>query len=134
VKKLLTFLLALCYLFTGSGIVLQQHYCMGEFVDGRLALIQEDDTHSCSKCGMQQKSKTGCCETKMQLLKKVQDEQVQQAQDGLKQVQVSVLLPEPILFTVQEPLLAKAERSLPVWPNPPPGQVPIFLEYRNLRI
>lgn len=133
-KQFLTSLLAVCYLFTGSGIMLHQHYCMGEFVEGSLGYVHEDDTHSCGKCGMEQQSNNGCCETKTQLLKKAQDEQVQQFQDWSLLAQAEALLPPVLTCVIGHPGTAPVPiaLSLPAFQKPPP--LPLFLEYRNLRI
>ena len=133
-KQFLTSLLAVCYLFTGSGIMLHQHYCMGEFVEGRLGYVHEGDTHACSKCGMKQKASKGCCETKTQVLKKAQDEQVQQMQDWLQLVQAPAELPSVQAYALQAPVPALSSISLPAFQLPPPDPLPLFLEYRNLRI
>jgi len=133
-KRFLTSLLAICYLFTGSGILLHQHYCMGEFVEGRLAISPAADTHVCSKCGMEQNRRHGCCETKTKLLKKVQDEQVQQMQDWLSFIAAPALLPAAHFIVRQTPLAVAALVPLAALQKPPPDPLPLFLEFRNLRI
>ena len=67
-KKAVIAILALLYIVTASGIVVNLHYCMGKLASVEYGI----DTHeTCGKCGM--KDTPGCCETESKVVK-VQDE------------------------------------------------------------
>lgn len=134
-KKFLTSILALIYLLAGSGLLMQQHYCMGELVEEKLSLVHADDIHMCDKCGMEQKSSHGCCEQKTQLIKKVSDDQVQQdkQQINLSLIFSPALLPVAYSLPVAPHVLRTRAVTQKSWQKPPPD-LPLFLAYNNLRI
>lgn len=62
-KRLSAILLALIYIVTTSGIVINTHYCMGEIAE--VALGASNDAR-CDTCGMEN---DGCCHDDQQVLK-----------------------------------------------------------------
>jgi hypothetical protein len=62
-KRLLAIFLALIYIATTSGIVINTHYCMGEIAD--IALGASNDA-KCGTCGMENE---GCCHDDLQVIK-----------------------------------------------------------------
>ena len=62
-KRLSAILLALIYIATTSGIVINTHYCMGEIAE--IALGASNDA-KCDTCGMENE---GCCHDDQQVLK-----------------------------------------------------------------
>jgi hypothetical protein len=62
-KRLTAILLALIYIATTSGIVINTHYCMGEVAD--IALGASNDA-KCDTCGMDNE---GCCHDDLQVIK-----------------------------------------------------------------
>jgi|SRR4030095_5450006 len=85
-KKTVIAILAVLYMVTASGVVVNLHYCMG-----RLASVDygTDSHKACGKCGM--KASPGCCETESKIVK-VQDEH-QWAKSGIDIAQVSAIVP-----------------------------------------
>lgn len=133
-KRFIVAILAVLYLFAGSGFQMSQHYCMGKLVDESVAYTYEVDDHACHQCGMQKKTNHGCCESKTRIIKKAYDEQV--------------LLNYKLVLTVAQPALLPALYQSPkqcFFPEiisgtvhflqkPPPQECPLFLKYRNLRV
>lgn len=71
-KRLLVIILALSYLCLSTGITVHTHYCMGKLVG--LSLIEQDEDHHCSHCGMDKKSsKNGCCKDEHKIIKSTAD-------------------------------------------------------------
>jgi hypothetical protein len=62
-KRLSAILLALVYIATTSGIVINTHYCMGEIAD--VALGASNDA-TCDTCGMENE---GCCHDDLQVIR-----------------------------------------------------------------
>ena len=86
-KKAVIAILALLYIVTASGIVVNLHYCMGQLA----SVDYGTDTHeTCGKCGM--KDTPGCCETESKVVK-VQDEH-QWAKAEMEMAQLSAILPQ----------------------------------------
>lgn len=75
-KKISVFLLALLYIITSSGVMINTHYCMGKLVD-RTFLHYEDQ--NCSYCGMKEIGNKGCCENKQKFLKINKDQKTADA-------------------------------------------------------
>ena len=69
-RKAMTIVLALIYLFTTSGIVISTHYCMGEVAGYALG---HNNDHICGVCGM---SNEGCCHDDLSILKVNDDHQL----------------------------------------------------------
>lgn len=67
-KKALILLLALVYVTITSGVVVNIHYCMGEFAGVNYGHVQDE---SCGKCGMEQKD--GCCQTEHKFIKAAEE-------------------------------------------------------------
>lgn len=63
-RKALISALAVMYMTITSGVMVNVHYCMGEFA--ALSFGNEADSH-CGKCGMEDQA--GCCHTDHQLVK-----------------------------------------------------------------
>ena len=65
-NKITIFLLALLHITTFSGLTINMHYCMDEFVEWNFS---HNKDQNCSKCGMQESERKGCCEDKQKFLK-----------------------------------------------------------------
>jgi hypothetical protein len=64
VKKAAIVILALLYIITTSGVVVNVHYCMGDVAS---VTYGQATPESCGKCGM--KEKAGCCHSELQVVK-----------------------------------------------------------------
>jgi hypothetical protein len=64
VKKAIIAILAFLYLGLAGGVVLNVHYCMGQFSSVDYGYDEHSD---CGKCGM--KEKDGCCNTEVKVVK-----------------------------------------------------------------
>lgn len=62
-KRLTSILLALIYIATTSGIVINTHYCMGEVAGVALGA---SNNATCGTCGMENE---GCCHDDLQVIK-----------------------------------------------------------------
>jgi hypothetical protein len=62
-KRLTAILLALIYISTTSGIVINTHYCMGKIAEIALGA---SGSAKCGTCGMENE---GCCHDDLQVLK-----------------------------------------------------------------
>ncbi len=62
-KRLTAILLALIYISTTSGIVVNAHYCMGEISSVALGA---SNSATCGTCGMENQ---GCCHDDLQVIK-----------------------------------------------------------------
>ena len=83
-RKATIAILALLYLFTTSGVVVNMHYCMGALAS---VTYGHEVPESCGKCGM--KEKDGCCHSELKLVKL--DDVHQQTIKAEKLEQVAVL-------------------------------------------
>jgi hypothetical protein len=133
-KRFVVSILAILYLFAGSGFLMYQHYCMGKLVDERVSYTYEDDDHACHKCGMEKKTNNGCCESKTKIVKKAYDEQVLHNNKLVLPLLEAALLPS--ICKSEEPQIFSNSTSFVVrfLQKPPPQEFPLFLKYRNLRI
>ena len=133
-KRLLTVMIAVCYLCICTGITVHIHYCMGRIVEA--SLWKQDDSHHCSHCGMIKKSSgNDCCKDEHKVLKKATDQLT--AKDVVIKVQFTgymlpvkpdILIPDTVpVFYVNRMAQAHA----------PPLIVsgcPIYIRVGNLRV
>ncbi len=63
-RKATIAILALLYIFTTSGVVVNSHYCMGALAS---VSYGHEEPESCGKCGMTEKD--GCCHSELKLVK-----------------------------------------------------------------
>jgi hypothetical protein len=75
-KKIFVVFLALVYFVAGSGLLLRQHYCGGDYVGTQIDLSSLNDTEMCISCGMEEEEQGGCCENKVSLIKKTVEHQL----------------------------------------------------------
>ena len=73
-KKVIISILAILYLTTSTGAIVQMHYCMGKFISW--GLESTVDHTKCSKCSM--KKKNACCGDKKLLIKAEKDQKLTQ--------------------------------------------------------
>lgn len=70
-KKITIVILAILYLTTSSGLIMNMHYCMGK-------LVALDFLHNkgqlCSNCGMKETDNKDCCKQEKKLLKVEKDQ------------------------------------------------------------
>ena len=87
-KKAVIAILALLYIITTSGVVVNVHYCMGAVAS---VTYGHEAPESCGKCGM--KEKDGCCHSELKVVKL--DDEHQQLVKAAQLEQVALL---PVLF------------------------------------
>ena len=63
-RKAVIAILALLYIITTSGVVVNVHYCMGAIAS---VTYGHETPESCGKCGM--KEKAGCCHSELKVVK-----------------------------------------------------------------
>jgi hypothetical protein len=88
VKKAVIAILALLYIITTSGVVVNVHYCMGAVSS---VTYGHEAPESCGKCGM--KEKDGCCHSELKVVKL--DDVHQQAAKALAIAQIAEL---PVVY------------------------------------
>ncbi|HTN17288.1 MAG TPA: hypothetical protein VL092_06385, partial [Chitinophagaceae bacterium] len=86
----------------------------------------------CSDCGMEQ-GEDSCCQSKVKLIKKVQDQKIAEVQALAFTVIVADVLP---VFFLPRAFQASLKESVVVLAlqKPPPDGLPVFLKIRNLRV
>lgn len=132
VKRFFVTILSLVYFVASSGMLLRQHYCMGDLVETQIDFGQIVADNACSDCGMEE-AEDSCCESKIKLVKKVQDERSYEAQ-VLNLADITTdLIPAFFIFTPVHVVLRESVAVVALQ-KPPPKSIPVFLEIRNLRI
>lgn len=96
-RKLLLFIITVCYLGSATGTSVQWHYCMGKLRSIDLGYASHED--ACSKCGMQKKQNS-CCKDDIQF-SKVTDAHQQPGVTVYNPVTFDLFLPEPVFFFEQ---------------------------------
>lgn len=68
--KLLVVILSIFYLLSSSGVVVYEHYCMGELAQSSLS-DDISDIGQCGKCGMEKNKDddNGCCKDEQKFVK-----------------------------------------------------------------
>lgn len=132
VKRFLVSILAFVYFFAASGLLLRQHYCMGDLIETQIDFGQYAASEPCSDCGMDQ-GEDSCCQSKVKLLKKVQDQKVAEVQALAFTSLVADVLP---VFFIPGTFQVTLKESVPLaaLQKPPPDSLPVFLKNRNLRV
>lgn len=87
-KKIIVTILAIAYLGTSTGAMVNMHYCMGKLANWGLG---NDDSRTCGKCGMEKQNK-GCCKDEHKFFKSQTDQQTTVSAFHLLQI-VAVALP-----------------------------------------
>ena len=134
-KKFLVTILALVYLSTSIGAVVQFHYCMDKLVAWNLGK-QKTNEKSCGYCGMADmqgdthydSQSEGCCKNEQKLFKIEKDQKV--SEPGLKLSKLTVQLPIhwPIQMKVVHMISPSIEYPLT---HAPPGIENVSLYVRN---
>jgi hypothetical protein len=88
VKKAVIAILALLYIITTSGVVVNVHYCMGTVAS---VTYGHEAPESCGKCGMEEKD--GCCHSELKVVKL--DDVHQQA---IKASQIAQVAELPVVY------------------------------------
>jgi len=87
-KKIIVTILAIAYLGTSTGAMVNMHYCMGKLANWGLG---NDGSRTCGKCGMEKQNK-GCCKDESKFVKSQTDQQTTVSVFHLLQI-VTVSLP-----------------------------------------
>ena len=87
-KKLVASLAVLMYLAFASGVIVNFHYCMGEYDSFQLYKSAGD---WCTKCGMHVQ-KHGCCHDEVKIAKLQDDHQTSSVSFELKSIQPEIII------------------------------------------
>lgn len=132
-KKILVVILALVYFVAGSGFLLRNHYCGGEYVATQLDFTSLSQVEWCDSCGMEEEE-GGCCESKTTFVKKAFDQQISELQDEVSvPFFLAELLPRFIIPCLSQVRLPKLV-ALQALQKPPPKTISIFKEICCFRI
>lgn len=131
-KKIFVVILALIYFVAGSGMLLRQHYCGGDYVATKVDFSTLANTELCDDCGMEE-GEDGCCESKSLIVKKTIEQQTNEFQTWDFQCHSFDLLPIFIIPLFQEVRLPSLV-VLQALQKPPPKSIPIFKEVCCFRI
>lgn len=127
-KKCVVLILALAYLFSGTGMLLKQHFCGGEFVSEEIDFrdIAPPSIHEFS-CPASD-DKDSCCATHVKLIKKNQDQKVAASIDWAP-LEVCYLGSNlPIAYPSIAYFSDVAADLLPLQ-KPPPKSIPIYVSF-----
>lgn len=74
-KKIILAILAVVYIGTSTGAMVNMHYCMGKLADWGLG---RNTSKTCGNCGMKKiaEKDNGCCNDKYQFFKNAADQQI----------------------------------------------------------
>ena len=130
-KKILISVIAVFYLSVTSGLVINMHYCMGQFSS---VTFSHDDNHqdgTCDKCGMN-KLKNHCCTDEVTTLKLNDVHEASTFSFGL--ASITSLVPE------KQTVLHEPEQGISAIPvtdyfSPPPNTLnKVYLDINVFRI
>lgn len=131
-KKFLVVILALVYFVAGSGLLLRNHYCGGEYVASQIDFTSLAQTELCDSCGMEEEE-DGCCESKSTFIKKAFDQQIFEVQDFVPALMVADVLPLFIIPQLKQVRLPNRV-ALQALQKPPPKTVSLLKEICCFRI
>lgn len=124
----------MCYLCLSIGITVHVHYCMGKIVGA--SLVEQDDDHHCSHCGMNKTtSKKGCCKDEHKVFKSKNDQLV--AKILVTKTGFSEFVPAPMVSFPQEVFINSVYQNPAAQANAPPKRVPdcpLYIRLRNFRV
>ncbi len=133
-KRLLTIIIAMSYLCLSIGITVHIHYCMGKIVGA--SLVEQDEDHHCSHCGMNKtSSKKGCCKDEHKVFKSTNDQLV--AKMLIVKAAFGEFVITPQISFPKEVDLASVYENPSAQANAPPKRVPhcpLYISLRNFRV
>lgn len=133
-KRIITVIIAVCYLCLSIGVVMHVHYCMGKMVG--VSLLEQNDDHYCSHCGMDKKSsKNGCCKDEHKVIKAATDQALLKSVVSKVRFCDGALLIGSGAFTYNKiPVIfisSMVQTHVPPLITP---ACPIYIRIRNLRV
>ena len=129
-KKFLVTILAILYLGTSSGVVVQLHYCMDKFVGYD---FHADSHDACTKCGMKKAKKGHCCKDVSKVIK-IQDAN-QLVKSNIKFLQSPIATTNYVAYSYYQTVIPSNTTKYLVISQPYyRGSVPIYLRNRVFRI
>jgi len=130
-KKFAVVILALIYLGTSNGIMVQMHYCMGMLVGWGLGV---QNSNICSGCGMEESAAKDkdCCKETHKFFKADSDAKITGPAFELAQ---QVPLAPPVTF-IELPATNQCSFSDSPINHPPPlnHSIPAYILYHDYRI
>lgn len=132
-KRIFVAFLAFTYLLAGSGLLLRQHYCMGEFVSAEIDYNIISDLIFAEDCGADIHDEDSCCSNQLQLVKKQQEQKITTALE-LSAAPIVAIVPAQPQYFVSNSLCDNCSSIVTELQKPPPKSLPIFLAIRDLRI
>jgi hypothetical protein len=127
VKKAAIAILALLYIITTSGIVVNVHYCMGTVAS---VTYGHKTPESCGKCGM--KEKAGCCHSELKVVKL--DDVHQQKVKAAESVFSIAALPVVFFQTAVETYNSHKDYGISYHSPPDPRVNAVYLHTNVFRI
>lgn len=130
VKKITIVILAILYITTSSGVIVNMHYCMGKLV--ALDFLHHKDQH-CFGCGMEETNNKDCCKQEKKILKTEKDQKTT--------ILTAFQLPQHIFtqiddyFDIASVHVTCLKVSHPLYYAPPRGHsLQRFIRYCDFRI
>lgn len=106
-KKIIVSILAIAYLGTSTGVMVNMHYCMGKLANWSFG---SNVSKTCGNCGMETQN-MGCCKDEHKFIKNSSDQKI--TQPALNQAQlVSTALPVSFVDFFQIQLSGLTKESL----------------------
>ena len=128
-KKFLVAILALVYLASSSGAVVNLHYGMGKLKSWDLS---HTSRNTCGNCGMEKANK-GCCHDEQKQLQTAKDQQLTVLDFQFCTASTAAVIHDFASLSILFPV-AVLQPVAPVMAPPGPGKVSIFIRQRNFRI
>lgn len=117
----------------GSGLLLRQHYCMGEFVSAEIDCNIISDLIFSEDCGADLHDEDACCSDEFKLVKKEQEQKITTSL-VLSAASIMAIVPVQLQYYVSNTLCDNCSSIVTELQKPPPKSLPIFLAIRDLRI
>jgi hypothetical protein len=127
VKKAAIVILALLYILTTSGVVVNVHYCMGAVAS---VSYGQSEPESCGKCGMTEKA--GCCHSEFKVVKL--DDEHQQVIKAKQAANYIAEIPVAYFQTVVEIYNSRKDFSTSYHSPPDPRVNSVYLHTNVFRI
>lgn len=130
-KKLSALILAIFYLSLTVGATLYQHYCMGELVGTSLFDLRDEE---CGKCGMKKHAEASkdCCQDVSIVIKAGDSHTFSQTVYDFNSISFTIP-PICLFFTNLDFPIVQTEKLYRAH-GPPLLKIPLFIQFRDLRI
>lgn len=129
VKKLIYILAVFFYLITTSGVIVNMHYCMGNYQSFDVYSGHQDE---CGKCGMSLETPNGCCKNELKIVKLVVDQSTSTVSFSIDKMEASAVVASGFVVANTIPNLHISEST--EYAPPEPSGPDVYIRNRVFRI